>query len=510
MKRIKISVLALALAMVLVGMSFAAVPIGANGATVLAPTVTKDLSEEDIYFGTGTKETTVTIEVAGEGGVTSTSTPMDVVFAIDSSGSMDWNDGDDARLAAASDFVDQMNDAIDQGGVVSWDTAIDFTYGLSSDFVTLNSEIANVDHSGGTNLNVGLDAAIDMLDANTRVGNSVEVIIFLTDGQGSYTYAGSGGPASEAATSGYIIYSIGLTITAGSYAEDNLVDMATATGGAYFSSPSPANLAAIYGTIFDEIVSSTVPWYVDVTEVLQDYIILNEASFNIAPDSITENLDGTTTLFWGNIGMYDDSDPDFSADEVVTLTFDIRSAIYGDDLEVQVEGEAIVEYYDEDINYVGYEDIPQALITVHPYETDLIAGGGNAASAIDVGGLTLWYDDDYLYVVYTTVDGWYMTETHLSVEDDFVDIPQTKKGNPIPGKFQYSADHDPAVQEVTYTIPWTWDAGTTLSIAAHASVMKLVGYDAFGDPMYQTETAWGDGEDFEGRNWATWFEFEDP
>ena len=498
-------VLVIGMAMVLIGMNFVAV---GNGDDILPPTVTKTVSDEDIYFGTGVKETTVTIEVTGDGGTSTTITPMDVVFAIDSSGSMDWNDPSDLRLTAAKTFVDDMVSTRDTGGVVSWDSAIDFTYGLSSNFVTLKSQIDNVDHSGGTNLNVGLFEAIDMLDANTRIGDSVEVIIFLTDGQGTYTYSGNlGSPADEAASNGYIIYSIGL----GSPSSGPLEDMADATGGAYYDSPDPDNLVEIYDTIFDEIVSSTVPHYVDVIEVTESYII-GHTNFNIAPDSITTNLDGTTTIIWENVGMYADNDPDLSADEVVTLTFDVRSAIYGDDLDVQVEDEALVNYYDMDEVFIGSVPIPQATIDVHPYVTDLIAGGGNANSAIDVGDLIVWNDLDYLYVMYVTTGDWEMTETHLHVADDLVDIPQTKKGNPIPGQFDYSEDHSPAVQEYTYMIPWDddWPAGTILTIAAHASVQKVIGYDPFNMPIYQMETAWADGEDFEGKNWATYFEYEDP
>jgi hypothetical protein len=49
-----------------------------------------------------------------------------------------------------------------------------------------------------------------------------------------------------------------------------------------------------------------------------------------------------------------------------------------------------------------------------------------------------------------------------------------------------------------------------LYIAAHANVQKVVGYDDEGMPIYQYETAWGDGLEFEGRNWATYIEYEDP
>jgi Ca-activated chloride channel family protein len=475
----------------------------ANGIEVLPPIVDKTVDPQDIYFGTGVKETTVTIEVIGSGGTSTTITPMDVVFAIDSSGSMQGNDPGELRLDAAKGFVDDMVDTRDQAGVVSWDqkippnwpTGIDFTFGLSNDFDATDGVkywIDQVDASGGTDLNLGLTTAIAMLDAGKQASASW-VIIFLTDGVGAYTYSGDpGSPADDAASKGYVIYSIGL----GSASAAPLEDMADATGGAYYDSPDPENLGEIYDAIFEEITTSTVPHYVDVIEVTQDYIV-GHKNFNIDPDSITLNLDGTTTLFWGNIGMYADTDPDFSADETVTLSFDVWSTLLGMDLPVEVEGEAIVEYYDKDGNYIGYVDIPQATINVHPFVTDLIAGGGNSKSAIDVGDVIIWNDEDFLYITYETTDDWYITETHLHVAASLEDIPQTKKGNPIPGHFDYKDYHHPSVQTYMYAIPWTWEPGTTLYIAAHAVV-------SFG------ETAWGDGVDFDGNNWATYIMYEDP
>jgi Ca-activated chloride channel family protein len=471
---------------------------------ILPPEVSKTVLPEEITFGTG-EYATVTINVTGTGGTETTITPMDVVFAIDSSGSMTGNDPLNLRLAAAKNFVGKMVDTRDQGGVVSWDHSIDFTYGLTNDFATLNSTIDTVDSSGGTNLDVGLSGAIAMLDAGKQPG-STKVIIFLTDGQGYYTYSSNPtSPTYEAWTKGYIIYSIGL----GSPSSGPLIDMATATGGAYYSSPSAENLDAIYEAIYEEIVTSTIPHFINVTEVTQSYILVDEDSFNIAPNSFSKNVDGTTTMFWENIGMYADADPDLSADETVLLTFDIKSKISGEDLEVDVEGEALVEYGDYEGNYIGFVDIPQAYITVHPFVTDLIAGGGNPKSAIDVGEVIIWTDNpDFLYITYETTDDWFITETHLHVADSLDGIPQTKKGNPIPGHFDYQMDHAPPVQEYTYTIPWTWAPGTTLYIAAHAVVEEFV---VICDEFYSNiETAWGFGPGFEGNNWATYIVFQDP
>lgn len=116
---------------------------------------------------------------------------------------------------------------------------------------------------------------------------------------------------------------------------------------------------------------------------------------------------------------------------------------------------------------------------------DLIAGGGNANSAQDVGDVTIWTDAKNLYVKYQITDktpadasdNWYMTETHLEVATSLNGIPQAN-GNPVPGKFDYSKKHD-YVTEYTYTIPKTWRNGTVLYIAAHAVVGNPGGLQGF-------------------------------
>ena len=104
-----------------------------------------------------------------------------------------------------------------------------------------------------------------------------------------------------------------------------------------------------------------------------------------------------------------------------------------------------------------------------PFVTTLFAG-----QDIDVGTVSVWNDGDYLYVEYVVdAEYWCLTETHLHVAISPENIPQ-KKGNPIPGKFDYKSEHD-CVTNYTYEIPLTWDPDTQLSIAAHAVVCQRAG-----------------------------------
>jgi hypothetical protein len=126
-----------------------------------------------------------------------------------------------------------------------------------------------------------------------------------------------------------------------------------------------------------------------------------------------------------------------------------------------------------------------------------------AGQHIDAGSVTVWNDVTNLYVRYEATGGWDLAETHLAVATSLDGIPQ-KRGNPAPGQFPYKTTHLPTVTGYTYTIPLgAFAAGDELFVAAHASLVLL---DEAGR-VIQQETGWGDGFDFAGRNWATYFNF---
>lgn len=140
---------------------------------------------------------------------------------------------------------------------------------------------------------------------------------------------------------------------------------------------------------------------------------------------------------------------------------------------------------------------------------DLIAGQNT-----DAGDVHVWHDTEYFYVEYSTDDGWMLSETHLafSVDEtpsdgicDIGDIPQTKKGNPIPGQFPYSDSYDPLTDHAEYKVAFSdlgFSFGEEICIAAHAVVEKTV------NGVTTEQTGWGDGKGFPGKNWAMYFCYE--
>ncbi len=135
-----------------------------------------------------------------------------------------------------------------------------------------------------------------------------------------------------------------------------------------------------------------------------------------------------------------------------------------------------------------------------------------AGQTLDVGMVNTTCDGTNLSIKYTTEDGWTLNETHLAIAGDFTEIPATKKGNPVPGQFEYTEEHLTGVTEFTYTIPLEdlgLEAGDPICIAAHAAVQQEVEGDE--GTILLEEGAWGAGKLFVQKgNWATYIECEIP
>ena len=177
-----------------------------------------------------------------------------VVYGIDSSKSMLRNDPKpkQLRLKVAKKFTGKLDPAMDTAGVVSWDDDIDFRLNLTNNFTLVNQMIDTINSCGYTDINVGLRECINVMDGCIDP-NATKVILFLSDGEGIYTNASAGGPASDAARKNYTIYSIGLNVTNGSLPEAYLNDTAKATGGKYYNL-SNSSVPRIIEDILNDIV----------------------------------------------------------------------------------------------------------------------------------------------------------------------------------------------------------------------------------------------------------------
>ncbi|MCD8107920.1 MAG: VWA domain-containing protein [Oscillospiraceae bacterium] len=174
-------------------------------------------------------------------------TGIDVVFVIDSSGSMSSNDKSGLRKAAAMAFVDKLGEN-DRAAVIDFDSTATLYQSFTSDHDALYTAINRVNSSGGTNLSNGMKLAIaQFTSSNYTRQDAYKYIIFLTDGNGSYstTYT------TQAAANNIVVYTIGL----GSGVDASvLTAIAEGTGGKYYFATSADTLSGIYGDISVETV----------------------------------------------------------------------------------------------------------------------------------------------------------------------------------------------------------------------------------------------------------------
>ncbi|MDI9624683.1 MAG: vWA domain-containing protein [Methanothermobacter sp.] len=289
----------------------------------------QDITVNKTATKTGENSATVTIEVTGASETTTSA--VDLVFSIDSSGSMYSSDPNNLRIEAAKNFIDKMDPQRDQVGAVNWDDEVLGSEPLTNDFQKVKNFIDTGGAFGGTDLDIGLNEAIRLLDEGGRT-NSSKFIIFLTDGEGYYTPSGSlGSPADDAKNKGYIIYTIGL----GDYVDETILqEIANVTGGKYLHATDASVLDSIFSEIFQEITVAATN--VVVIDVLPDYIQL-VGQPTISPTSQIINSDGTTTLTWeiGNLGK----------DQTWTVSYNILSTRTGN-LLTNIGGESKVTYTD--------------------------------------------------------------------------------------------------------------------------------------------------------------------
>ncbi len=260
------------------------------------------------------QETTVTLDLMGNGTVHGIQGHQDTVFVIDNSGSMQHSDPAYQRLDAAVAYVDMMRYP-DRGAIVRFRSSAELVndHNLTSNYSQLKNDLSVgwPNSGGGTDISSGIKVATNELIENGNPKH-VKIEILLTDGQ----HDGSGlntltmQEAWRAMDNGIIIFTIGLGQSA---AHGLLQQIANLTGGKYYFAPTADSLKDIYYTIFKtqervDFAGKRIDDQVEpnpmVRDVLPSYIQYVPGSFRdehddpLPPDVITVNPDDSTTLDW--------------------------------------------------------------------------------------------------------------------------------------------------------------------------------------------------------------------
>lgn len=301
--------------------------------------------------------------------------PIDVVFVMDESGSMqqgtgvggisedDENgDGDPidpgerayAAQQAAMDAVGIMNTSVigDRAGVVGYTAYPDPEYPngryLSNDSVALNATVGKLEANGNTDLAGGLNQSIAILDT-TRTAQSGGYIFLLTDGENSPGGARCGqyddnfnyntysdcidhfdertrNAARIAAKRGHTVY----TFAYGDNTNENLLkDVASITGGEFNKSGDSSTLSAVFSDTIEDITQENQQFVARrpiSTEVTSDGVV-RPPQVPGASDGIVDNVSVGGNTF---ININDPAAPasfshTFTIDDGETVTFDART-----------------------------------------------------------------------------------------------------------------------------------------------------------------------------------------
>jgi len=211
---------------------------------------------------------------------------QDVVFSIDSSGSMATADPTDQRKVAAKAYVSLLVPH-DRAAVVEFDDSASVVGGvhLTEDYERIRTNIDKVDADGGSFLAGGLQRGLREL-ADYGEPRHTWLEIFMTDGSSTALQDGHRLPVAIqfAKDLGVRVYVIGIRPDPSD--EPRLQMIAHETGGNYYSAPLVSNMQAIFDEITSEFNDSIGQFF-----VLSDEVVVHVG--NVVPSMM---MDTTTPV----------------------------------------------------------------------------------------------------------------------------------------------------------------------------------------------------------------------
>ncbi|ARF14919.1 VWA domain-containing protein [Sporosarcina ureae] len=215
---------------------------------------------------------------------------LDIVFVMDSSGSMMKNDLTNVRIQAAKRIMSDLHE-YDRAAVIQFNENASNLQSLTNNRYAVNAALDQVVASGGTDMSAGLKEAIHEFSVNG--GNNHQIMIILTDGF-SINNTESLRLAEEARSRNIRTYTIGLGESS-SLPIPFLTNIANKTGGQYFQAVNAVQLTSIFDRIrqiVDELRDPKVPsnWvltkdlHVTGDLVLQENMKLDANGYNVTVD----------------------------------------------------------------------------------------------------------------------------------------------------------------------------------------------------------------------------------
>ena len=241
--------------------------------------------------------------------------PTDLVFAVDTSGSLFEREG--AVLKVIRDGIIKFTEFIEKNearfgenvriGLVSWDEKIDETVNLTTDYSEVKKACGILETlpEEDTLYQVGLNGSIEVFNRSPRE-NVRKVIVFVTDAKGTSDYLSNYSQLPD--TSAYVIHAITVGLTQNEEIV-NMLDNFTSqyNGTAVRVNESYEELEKALTTLTVSSIERRTLKNVSLVETLPKYIRALKDGYEIKPTSEHINSDGmewnTVTMKWdiGNL-----------------------------------------------------------------------------------------------------------------------------------------------------------------------------------------------------------------
>lgn len=283
---------------------------------------------------------------------------IDIIFGIDSSGSMDDNDPDDIRLDATKEMIDNMSEN-DRAAIIDFDSYAQLYQGFTTNHTDLYSAVDRVDSYGGTDLNVVMDLALNQFtDPEYSRTDGLKYVVILTDGLGEYTSYYT----DLAIENGVVVYTIGL----GSEVDSELLtEIAESTGGKYYFASKAEDLRGI----FNEVSLETIDYTTDSNnDGISDYY--------------TELLKEGKLVLSNGSDEFSGYDFNYNADRELSDDFDGDGLKNGEELEIESVGDRVYVLMQSDPTMChsdndGIDDFSEVQNGTDPFRTQYEASAVN-------------------------------------------------------------------------------------------------------------------------------------
>ena len=239
-------------------------------------------------IGTASEDVDVKFDLKGFGSEEYRENNVDLVIAIDESWSMEWDDRMAFAKAAAKEIVAGMKPG-DRCAVIGFSWTFHNVQELTSDKDKLISAIDNITYADGTDITLGINKSVDILEKAEESDNREKYIMLLSDGEDSTNSAAA---ATKAGEKNIQIFALSIVNDS-----QQMKTVANNSNGSYLFSPTAEQIGDMMNLFADEVFNNAGK-DVNFSADIPAGITLDETAIEPKPLEITENADGSKTVKW--------------------------------------------------------------------------------------------------------------------------------------------------------------------------------------------------------------------